>query len=207
MATLVLLAAALGFGCSTAPPKPVVSEPIIYEIADLTISLRYLDEETLIARHGRNDSRVYSNPYYGYPGLITKKRLLVFEFDANTTESQVEFRLNKINLNIDDVRGDAKSRPYLRTIWNHYRLARTTAMDLTMKKTILDREFTVTPDEPVSGYLVFGENYPEEGGEALIVMSVSTPSGDEGRIEIPLQFSSDGTIGSLDANSGIFEGE
>ncbi len=192
-------------GCNTAPPRPVLSEPIIYEIADLKIILRYIDEETLVSRHGRNDSRLYLNPYYGYPSLITKIRLLVFELSAETTESEVEFSLNDISLEIDDVRGKAKSRAYLRNTWSIVSFTRTTLMDLLMKKTLLSDEFTVTPDTPISGYLVFGENYPELGGDGLLKFKLSTPSGDGGQLEIPLYFSDDGTPKKDSVgNTGIF---
>lgn len=131
----------------------------------------------------------------------------MFEFNASTTESEVLFELDEITLKIGSVSADAKSRPYLKTIWNHYRLADTTRMDLKMQKTILKREFAVKPNEPVSGYLVFGSNYPEEGGDGLISMYASTPDGDQGVIEIPLSFNADGKPGDSTKGSGIFSGE
>ncbi len=207
LTSLILGLLSLLIGCITAPPLPVLSEPIVHQVADLTISLRYIDEETLIARHGKNDARIYTNPYYGYPAILTKKRLLVFEFNASTIESEVLFKLNEITLRIGSVSADSKSRPYLMKIWNHYRLADTTSMDLKMQKTILKREFAVKPNEPVSGYLVFGSNYPEEGGDGLISMYVSTPDGDKGTIEIPLSFNADGKPGDSSKGSGIFSDE
>ncbi len=202
---VIIISHLLIVSCSTAPPKPVLSEPITHEIADLKIVLRFLDKETLVDRHGRNDARMYLNPYYGYPALITKIRLLAFELSAETTESEVEFSLDKISLEIDDVRGKAKSRAYLRNTWRIVSFSKTTLMDLLMKKTLLPDEFLVTPDTPVSGYLVFGENYPELGGEGLLKFKLTTPSGDGGQLEIPIYFSEDGSIKKDSAdNTGIF---
>lgn len=201
----ILLLTVILAGCSTAPPQPILAKPLVHHTADLTISLRFLNEETLVQRHGRNDSRLYTNPYYGYPGLITKKKLIVFEFQATSIESSVAFALEDMELLIGRVVGNAKSRPYLSRIWGHNSRAAVDGMDHTMKKTILPRDFEVTPDNPVSGYLVFGENYPEEGGDALITMYVSTQSGDEGTIEIPLEFSADGLVKKSRENTGIFD--
>ncbi|OQX28598.1 MAG: hypothetical protein B0D92_08085 [Spirochaeta sp. LUC14_002_19_P3] len=191
--------------CKTSPPKPVMSEPIVYQVADLTVTLSYLGEEELKSLYGRNDVREYVNPYYKYPGMITKQRLLVFNFEASTQENQIEFKLNDISLRIRNKGGDAKSQSYLNNIWSHYEQADLLNMEKIMRKTILPREFTVTPEKAVSGYLVFGENYPEDGGEGLITMFVSTPEGEEGKIEIPLQFSADGTVGEKQGE-GIFSG-
>jgi hypothetical protein len=102
------------------------------------------------------------------------------------------------------VTGTAKSLQYLRSIWGHYDNADMSRIERTLKKTILDREFTVSPDQPVSGYLVFGENYQEEGGEGMLSLDVATPSGDEGTIEIPIRFSADGTVEGSGENTGIF---
>jgi hypothetical protein len=184
--------------------RPVLTEPLVHKTADLTLSLRYLTQEELISLYGRNDAFNYQNPYYGYPAVITKKNLIVFDFQATTLESTVQFELNKIFLEIDKVTGTAKSLQYLRSIWGHYDNADMSRIERTLKKTILDREFTVSPDQPVSGYLVFGENYQEEGGEGMLSLDVATPSGDEGTIEIPIRFSADGTVEGSGENTGIF---
>lgn len=199
----ILLFALVFGGCNTAPPKLIYNDPIVHEVADLRMEFIYLDEGILEHRHGHNDARSYVNPYYSYPALITKKRLLVFEFNASTVDSELEFRLNNIYLSIGNVSGDAKSRPYLHRLWSHFDVAEMTKIDRTLKETILDREFSVNPDKSVSGYLVFGENYPKEGGEGMIMMDIVSTSGDEGRIEVPLNFSADGM--KKPGNTGIFK--
>ena len=62
-----ILALTVFAGCNTVKPEPVVYEPIVLKTSDLTISLEYLDEATIEVRHGRNDARLYKNPYYGFP--------------------------------------------------------------------------------------------------------------------------------------------
>lgn len=199
LASILLLSA-----CNTAPPKPVMTEPIVHEVADIRLNLRYLDEDELIFLHDSNDVAGYKNPYYKYPTLITKKRLVVFEFTGSSTETTVLFKLKDINLSIDRIAGPAKSRPYLENIWGHIDKVNLPAMTRTMKQTLLDREFTIEPGKPVTGYLVFGENYPQGGGDGIITMYVSTSTGDDGTIEIPLKFSSDGTLQTSEKEPSIF---
>lgn len=174
------------------------------ETADLGITLEFINKDVLIMRHGSHNSRQYINPYYGYPALITKKKFIVFDFNAKSTDSTVNFELDEIILEIGEVSGDAKSRAYLNNIWGHYSTSDIRGMDDTMKDTLLNREFTVSPDNPVSGYLVFGENYPTEGGEGLISFDVTTPEGDHGTLESALYFSEDGLTTPKESNSGIF---
>ena len=182
--------------CNTAPPIPVMSEPIIHEVSDVKMEFRYLSEDVLKSRHGSNGVSGYINPYYNYPTLITKKRLIVFELTGTSTESTVMFKLKDIDLQIGRITGNAKSRPYLEKIWGAVDNVKLSSITKTIKKTLLPQEFTIEPDNPVKGYLVFGENYPQEGGDGMITFYVSTPGGDEGTMEIPLKFSSDGNLGT-----------
>ena len=74
-------------------------------------------------------------------------------------------------------------------------------MVYTMRKTLLPRKFTVSPDEPMEGYLIFGENYSNEGREGMISFSVSSRDGSIGLLEIPLALESPMV---KNENTGIF---
>ena len=144
-----------------------MTEPIIHEVADIRLNLRYLDEEELIFLHDSNDVAGYKNPYYKYPTLITKKRLVVFEFTGSSTETTVLFKLKDINLSIDRIAGPAKSRPYLENIWGHIDKVNLPAMTRTMKQTLLDREFTIEPGKPLPAIWSLAKTIPREAGTVL----------------------------------------
>ncbi len=203
---LPVLAALLVSGCKTPPaPRPENTETLVLQAADLKVSLNYISKTELEKLYGKNDILGQKNPYVDFPGRISKKRFVVFQMTAETAESTVNFTLDDIVLTIHSKTGKALSRPYLRNIWggftDEYSLD---TMDRIMKKTILPRKFTVSPEKPVSGYLVFGDNFPEEGGQARMEFQVSTPQGDTGTLELPLTFGPGGGVSDKKENSGIF---
>ncbi|MDF1568052.1 MAG: hypothetical protein P1P77_08535 [Spirochaetaceae bacterium] len=201
---LVALTIAVLAGCSTAGPQPRTYETIELDAADLHIELTYVDDETIEYRHGRNDSRRNVNPYYKFPAVITKKNFYVFEFSAATAESTVNFRLEDIDFRKGLVNGSAKSIKYLLRIWSHYNQGQSQMMTNTLEDTLLPPEFSVSPGNPVSGYLAFAENYPSDGKEAEISFYLTTPNGESGRLAVPIYFYEDRVSDELPVNTGIF---
>ncbi len=202
----VLLAAVFLSSCISRPPELTQME-IITKAADLSISLVPLSRETLIERHGTN--KYYArNPFVDFPGQIPPRRIIMFEATFETTESTVFFTLKDISLRIGEKGGKATSVEYLRNLWYGYKDDRgwSRIMEAT-RNNMLPREFTVSPEEPASAYLVFANNYPKEGGDALMVLVVSTPGGDRGTIEIPMAFNISGMEPVKDDNTGIFAEE
>jgi len=192
-------------GCrSTEPVILIDHDPILIEAADLRISLSYVDEARLEARHGHNDVRHYRNPYYGYPGIFSKRKIYVFEFDAATSSSTVEFKLKNIAMRKNNVEGSARSEEYLLNIWRPYNGGDSIAMVKTLKDTILDREFVVRPDEGVMGYLVFAANYPGDGSRISLSFYMSTPEGDTGVLEHDIFFQDGRVSAEKPESTGIF---
>ena len=190
--------------CISPPPEPDKSV-IINKTADLTIKLVPISQEELIKRHGSNKD-YYQNPFYKYPSQLPPRRIVVFNAQFSTEQSCILFSLKKIKLKIDDNSGKATSIDYLLRLWDGYKddlgWGR---LEATCRKYMLPTEFKVTPDKPVSGYLVFANNYPKEGGEGLLTLEVSTDSGDAGTIEIPINFTEDGVKAQpKEKNTGIF---
>jgi len=189
---------------SAEPPVLIHHEPILIEAADLRISLIYVDEASLESRHGHNNALHYRNPYYGYPGIFTKRKIYVFEFDAATTSSTVMFELKNIEMRKGAVEGSARSKEYLINIWRPYNGGDSKTMVKTLNETILDREFVVKPDDGVTGYLVFADKYPVDGNKMTLSFYLSTPDGDTGVLEHDI-FIRDGRISAEKPKStGIF---
>ncbi len=194
-------------GCKTpSPPEPEQAETRVLRKADLTITLSHIDKARLERLYGANTMVRQENPYVDFPAYLTKKNFVVFNFTAETTQSTVNFELPDITLAIHSKTGKGLSRSYLKNIWSGYvDTASLDAMDRVMKKTILPLKFTVSPKNPVSGYLVFGANYPVEGGKGEIRFFVSTPQGDTGSLELPMEFGPAGRTGkSENTGTGIF---
>ena len=126
---------------------------------------------------------------------------------ASTSESTVNFRLDDINFRKGPVEGDAKSHKYLTRIWSYYNGGQSRTMEQTLDDTLLPTEFTVSPGEPVSGYLAFAEKYPAEGTDGTISFYLTTPGGESGRLEKKVYFVEEGIVADRPENTGIFADE
>ena len=190
--------------CLTKPP--VADMPLITQkAADLTIKLQPLDYDTLKELYGSN-RRDKLNPFIDYPGQIPQRRIVVFDAEFSTEVSTILVTLRDITLAIDGQMGKAASVEYLVQLWDLY--IKNTAFSNTIpgkaRKTMLPREFTVIPGEPVNGYLVFAEPYPKTGGDGLLRIPVATETGDKGTIEIEISFQDPEADSEVNENSGIF---
>ena len=186
LAILLLLAS-----CISKPPAPTGAS-FTLEAADLTIRLLPLGREELKRRHGSNtDSN--RNPFIDYPAQFLKKRIVVFETEISTDESEVLFRLNEIHLEVGGAGDEAASSELLMNYWSGYTSqVEAVLMQSLMRKTMLRREFSVNPDNPVRGYLVFAHSFPKKGGEAVISFNVITPDGNQGLLEWVMEFTETG---------------
>ena len=182
LAVLLLLAS-----CISKPPVPTGAS-FTLKSADLTIRLAPLNRGELRELYGANTDS-FRNPFIDYPAQLLKKRIVVFETEISTDESEVLFQLDEIHLTIEGVRDAATSPKLLMNYWKGYASQEEAVlMQSLMRRTMLDREFSVSPDRPAKGYLVFAHSFPKEGGEAMISFNVSTPGGDQGVLEQAMEF-------------------
>lgn len=189
--------------CISKPPLPA-KVSFILESGDLTIRLVSLGPDELKKRHGSNSDRI-RNPFVDYPAQFLKKRIVVFEAEISTLESEVLFQLDEILLEIGRVRDSATSPELLMNYWKGYASQEEEVlMQALMRKTMMSREFIVSPDKPVKGYLVFAHSFPREGGDAVISFNVSTPAGDEGVLEQAMEFTEAGIREEGSDEKGIF---
>jgi len=188
--------------CVSKPPVPVETA-FVLESADLTIRLTPLSREELRERHGANTDSV-RNPFIDYPAQLLKKRIVVFETGIESDESEVLFHLDGIHLVIGGEKATAVSSELLMNYWRGYASQEEAVlMESLLRRTMLERKFSVSPDEPVEGYLVFAHPFPREGGEAMISFNVSTPAGDYGLLEQAMEFTKVEKLG----RTGIFAAE
>lgn len=204
----VLLSLTLFTGCLT--KAPIVDLPeIVKKAADLTITLKPMDYETLKKLHGSN-REFYTNPFIDFPGQVPQRRIIVFETTFSTEVSTIDVFIRDIQLSIGGQSGKAASAEYLNNLWLGYVENTPYEAKLPAKSTkyMLPRNFTIKPGEPVSGYLVFAERYPKEGGEGLLTIPVTADNGDRGTIEIDMFFTESGlNTEKQEANTGIFSEE
>jgi len=187
--------------------KPLVSTgpSFVLESADLTIRLVPLSREELKVHYGTNTDSI-RNPFIDFPAQFLKKRIVVFQTEISTVESEVLFQLDKIHLEIGGTKNSAASLELLMNYWRGYASQEEAVlMQSLMRKTMLDRKFNVTPDKPAKGYLVFAHSFPKEGGEAVISFNVSTPAGDHGLLEQEMEFTETGTEAKNTDRTGIFD--
>lgn len=189
--------------CISSPP---ISTEKLFELesADLTIQLVPLGRKELRIRHGLNTDST-RNPFIDYPAQFLKKRIVVFETEIKTDESEVLFQLNEIHLEIGGVRDSATSIELLMNYWQGYASQdERVFMQSLMRRTMLSRKFSVSPDKPARGYLVFAHSFPKEGGDAMISFEVSTPAGDRGLLEQAMEFTETGVREEKADRTGIF---
>ncbi|MCK5735347.1 MAG: hypothetical protein KAH21_02670 [Spirochaetaceae bacterium] len=213
--TSVLITALLSLfflaGCITKAPIVALPE-IVKKSADLTITLKPLSYDFLKERHGSN-LRDYTNPFIDFPGQIPQRRIVVFETTFATEVSTIDVFIREILLNIGGQigqTGKAVSAEYLSNLWLGYIEDTPFEAKLPRKAhdNMLPRKFTIKPGEPVSGYLVFAERYPKEGGEGFLSIPVTADNGDRGTIEIEMFFSENGLDTERpEANTGMFNEE
>ena len=202
---LILLILLIVLSACLTPPPQATDTVITKQAADLTITLKPITKEELIKKHGSNQY-YYQNPFYKYPSQLPPRRIIVFNTEFKSTESNILFSLKKIKLVIDNMGGKATTSDYLIRLWESYEDDRGWGqLENACRKYVLPTEFKVTPDKPVSGYLVFANNYPKEGGKGLLTLEVSTDTGDTGTIEIPITFTEEGiNTETKEKNTGIF---
>ena len=185
---------------------------IVKKAADLTITLKPLSYDTLKDRHGSN-LEDYKNPFIDFPGQIPQRRIVVFETTFTTEVSTIDVFIREIQLNIGGKFGKigkAASAEYLSNLWLGYVDDTPYEAKLPRKAHdyMLPRKFTIKPGEPVSGYLVFAERYPKEGGEGFLSIPVTADNGDRGTIEIEMFFSEHGLdTEKPESNTGMFSEE
>jgi len=175
------------FLACTSKPITTSLEPITKEVADIKISLSYIPEIELIKMY-KKDGNIFAN----YPGRVQPKKSIVFQLDISTEESVINFNINDLTLTIGAAFGNSRTQYQLLRAWGPYNntlLEENKAKKLARTRMFND-EVTVTPDQPVSAWIVFLENFPNQGKGSLSLY-LSTEDGDSGSIEIPLEFSAD----------------
>lgn len=195
--------------CLTQAPKSSIPT-ITKQAADLTITLHPLDYDALRELHGSNrqpDKKV--NPYIDYPGQIPQRRIVVFDTEFKTETSTIMINIREIELAIGGRMGKAASVAYLTRLWESYidDTPYVNTIPDVARRTMLPREIVVTPGENVSGYLVFAEPFPKDGGEGLLTIPVSADTGDKGVIEIEINFEDPEAGVHQEKNTGIFAEE
>ena len=196
IATLISL-----FGCRSVDYVPS-QDTIVYKLSDITITLTPLSQENLISSYGKNE-----NPFINYPGRLPHKTFVVFDVEIRSQNTILESSRRNMELILENVVIRGENKESLTNAWNHY--FSSDRQELHMKKTIREllREdmFTVTPDNPFQGLIVFLIPL-KETSDALLRIPAKTSGGDEGIIEIPIKMLrfQNGELVMPEENSGIF---
>ena len=171
----------------------IISEPITLTKADVTIQITPLNYDELKELHGSN-RRQKLNPFIDYPGQIPQRRIVVFKTEFLAKESTIQVNIKDTSLKIGEKQGRGITPEYMHQLWKVY-IANSPYVNIIpnkAKKYMLPRDFVFSPESPQTGYLVFAEPYPKEGGKSILTIPVSTPEGDQGVFEFELYFNQDG---------------
>ncbi len=175
---------------------------ITHEVADITVKMTLLSEAHLQELFGKEE-----NPFINYPSKFPRKYFFVFETEITTQTSTVSFDRMNSSLKIGNAYYKGANQYNLPRDWApYYENDRAELhMKTKIKQTLKPDDFTVSPDNPFTGYLVFLVPVGEER-EGTVQLPAFTPDGDEGVIEIPFAIEKfiDGEVAVPSDNTGIF---
>lgn len=186
---LYLITIVLLLSACTSQPITMSTNQVSKVVADITVTLNYIGEKELIKLH-KKEGNVFAN----YPGRFPPKKSVVFQLDISTEESVLHLNTDELFLKIGEISDSAITQDQLLRAWSTYisKPIEEGKAKKMVRMRMLDDEIMVSPDNPVSGWIVFLENYPDDG-EAIMTLNMSTENGDSGAIEIPLDFTIDAT--------------
>lgn len=166
--------------CNTT--HPVSENKVVKEnVGDIEIQLEILTEAQLKDEFGFKD-----NPYYNFPGKMPRKYIIVFDCSITAETSTVKFSMEDIVMDLDTGYTDnAKNRTTLLRSWDPYIDSDITEANMKRKirAGMSENDFTVSPETPYKGYLVFIMR-TEGSTMAGINIPAETLSGEKGVINI-----------------------
>lgn len=143
-----------------------IEDPVLFENEDVKIQLTPLPADILINLFGTK-----GNVFTNYPGLLMKKQAITYKIEINTKRDNIKFDLRKIILKIGEVSGQSQFQDQLLAEWKNYLRTsneRSTAKSLASEY-MFSNNFTVTPEQPVSGLIVFLKKFPVEGSKKIYI--------------------------------------
>ena len=201
---LLLVSGALLFtSCRTVDYQSEL-QVVEQQVADIHIKLTLLDRNTLIDRYGEE-----FNPFIDFPGKLPRRYFFIFDLEIDTETSVIDFSQKNMAINIGSDQYGAMNDFKLKRDWEDYnendrqKLHRGITINETMKPV----EFTVSPDNPYKGLLVFLVPVSNDTSpESSIILPATASNGDEGIIEIPFKLAryEDGEKAVPTENTGIF---
>ncbi len=154
-----------------------------HHVSDISIKLTLLDRNTLIDRYGKED-----NPFIDFPGKLPRRFFFVFDLEIETEESEVSFSQKTMAINIGSNQYRASNDFKLKKDWEPYHETDNQMLhrEITINKTLKPAVFTVSPDKPYKGLIVYLIPVSDEASpESSIILPAKASNGDEGIIEIP----------------------
>lgn len=182
---LLSLLTALLSSCASINEFSVTSDEHQRQFADVSLSLRYLDREELIARHG-----LEANPFVDYPGTVTRKQqIMVFEMEVSSIETPILIKQKNINLEFGDQRESPISEYHMKEMWVKYHSKREKDIrNRIIGQNVSQGELTADPSAPLKTYLVFVDKFPLYGDAVLSLPIMTADLKDQGIIEFPFSF-------------------
>ncbi len=186
LSLLLLICTGALLSCTTTNEYPVTSDAHQRQFADVSLSLRYIDREELIARHGEK-----TNPFVDFPGgIFDNKTMMVFELEIESTETSVFIQQKHINFEYGDKLSHPMSEFHMKGLWEEYN-------DNNREKDIRNKiigdnvsqgKIEAEPDKPLSTYIIFRDKFPMYGESKLTLPIMTADLSDQGIIEFPFDF-------------------
>lgn len=185
VASIILLSLS---SCISQPQEFAFDPPKSHELEtdDVSITLSLIPEDKLIEQLGKN-----GNVFMQYPALLMKKSQFVYQIDIESKNKELILNPRNIILTVGKASSQSKYRQQLIDSWSKYlkneeQMER--AIQLT-KRYMLDNKTKLTPAAPVSGLIVFLQDYPDlDGNDVSIRLGLEQEDGSLIEITVPLSY-------------------
>ncbi len=160
-------------GCSTSRSALLlIDSPIkIAEEEGISITVRYLDEETLINKYGKK-----GNPFLTPYHTLQFKRIMVFDIRfKNSRQESIELILNRMELQFGGKAVQPTNRFHLAGFWefrddiDETKRTDRQKKERAIKKYVLPNSISIRSGGTAKGYAVFMGNLPRYGQASVYI--------------------------------------
>jgi hypothetical protein len=183
---LLLICTGTLLSCASTNEYTVSTDAHQRQFADISLSLRYVDRDELIARHGDE-----TNPFVDFPGgVFDNKMIMVFELEIESTETSIIIQQKRINFEFGDKLAHPISEFHMKGLWEEHN-ADSREKDKRNKiigDYVTQGKIEAGPDNPLSTYIIFRDRFPMYGESKFSLPIVTADLSDQAVIEFPFSF-------------------
>jgi len=136
---------------------------------DIRLTLKFLDEKTMIDRFGKED-----NPFLSPPSALSLNKIMVFELNISNLSKEdlnreVMLQLNQIELQFVKVNKHPINQFHLKQFWEMKSKNSNYKISLLIKNNVVQNKLVLKEESNYKGLLVFIGNFPNYGDAKVYV--------------------------------------